>query len=96
MHTHQYIQTHTAKELHVRKKRDGAYHRVVRLTPLPPLPSHPSTPFPHTTHSKLAKELHEKKKEMALIIEQSNIAYEARDQVQVLKSQRSQSFHIVN
>lgn len=31
-------------------------------------------------HSRLAKELHEKKKEMALIIEQSNIAYEARDQ----------------
>mmetsp|Transcript_85717 Transcript_85717/g.125444 ORF Transcript_85717/g.125444 Transcript_85717/m.125444 type:complete len:547 (+) Transcript_85717:23-1663(+) len=31
-------------------------------------------------NSKLAKELHEKKKEMALIIEQSNIAYEARDQ----------------
>jgi hypothetical protein len=31
-------------------------------------------------YSKLVKELHEKKKEMALIIEQSNIAYEARDQ----------------
>jgi coiled-coil domain-containing protein 63/114 len=31
-------------------------------------------------NSKLAKELHDKKKEMALIIEQSNIAYEARDQ----------------
>ena len=27
-------------------------------------------------NSKLARELHEKKKEMALIIEQSNIAYE--------------------
>jgi hypothetical protein len=33
-------------------------------------------------NSKLAKELHSKKKEMALIIEQSNIAYEARDQAQ--------------
>lgn len=31
-------------------------------------------------NNKLGKELHEKKKEMALIIEQSNIAYEARDQ----------------
>jgi hypothetical protein len=31
-------------------------------------------------NSKLAKELQDKKKEMALIIEQSNIAYEARDQ----------------
>ena len=32
-------------------------------------------------NAKLAKELHEKKKEMAQIIEISNIAYEARDQV---------------
>lgn len=31
-------------------------------------------------NAKLAKELHEKKKEMAQIIEISNIAYEARDQ----------------
>jgi hypothetical protein len=33
-------------------------------------------------NAKLAKELHEKKKEMAQIIEISNIAYEARDQAQ--------------
>jgi hypothetical protein len=34
-------------------------------------------------NAKLAKELHEKKKEMAQIIEISNIAYEARDQVRI-------------
>jgi coiled-coil domain-containing protein 63/114 len=33
-------------------------------------------------NAKLAFELHEKKKEMAQIIEISNIAYEARDQAQ--------------
>ena len=33
-------------------------------------------------NAKLAYELHEKKKEMAQIIEISNIAYEARDQAQ--------------
>lgn len=34
-------------------------------------------------NAKLARDLHEKKKEMAKIIEVSNVAYEARDQVRI-------------
>ena len=58
--------------------------------------------LPQSRHlaAQVKKELHDKKKEMALIIEQSNIAYEARDQAHsemaLLKAQADKEQSVVS